>query len=108
MLVKLLGGLTLSSVLILSPAPAEAKDDIKKGKSLSMTCAACHGDQGKALVPIYPNLAGQNAPYLEMALKGFRDQSKKGGQAAAMYGVAAALSDDDIKALSAYYSSLKH
>lgn len=67
-------------------------------------CAACHGETGNTETPIYPKLAGQNKAYLEMTLKAYRDQSRKGVQAEAMYGVAAPLTDADIKQLSDYFS----
>ena len=86
---------------------ASAAGDVAAGKAKSMMCSGCHGADGKAIAPMYPNLKGQNAPYIEAALKGFKDKSRKGGQSAMMYGMAAPLSDADIKNLAAYYSSLK-
>ena len=62
---------------------------------------------GKAMVPNYPSLAGQNAAYIEGALKAYKTQERKGYQAAIMYGMAAALSDQDISDLAAYYASQK-
>ena len=66
------------------------------------TCAACHGADGKALQPIYPNLAGQYANYMEQALKEYRAGTRKNAIMAAQ---AAALSDADIRELAAYYSA---
>ena len=62
---------------------------------------------GVAMVPNYPSLAGQNAAYLEGALKAYKTQERKGYQAAIMYGMAAALSDQDIANLAAFYSEIK-
>ena len=81
--------------------------DIAAGKAKTAMCAACHGADGKAIMPIYPNLAGQNAPYLEAAMKAYKKQERKGGQSAVMYGMVAALTDADIKNIAAYYASLK-
>lgn len=81
--------------------------DAAAGKAKAAMCAACHGANGIASVPTYPNLAGQNAPYLESALKAYKLKQRSGGQAAIMYGMAAGLSDADIANLAAYYSSLK-
>jgi cytochrome c553 len=58
------------------------------------------------MIPTYPNLAGQKAAYLESSIKAYKTQERKGGQAALMYGMVAALSDDDIANLAAYFSSL--
>lgn len=80
--------------------------DIEAGKAKSVTCVACHGQNGISMVPMYPNLAGQKAPYLESSLKAYRSQERKGGNAAIMWGLAAPLSDDDIADLAAYYASL--
>ena len=68
--------------------------------------AACHGTDGKATGPIYPNLAGQNAAYLESALKAYREGQRGGGMSAIMAPQAAALSDQDIADIAAYFSSL--
>ncbi len=99
---------TLALALALSlPMMANAAGDVAAGKAKSMMCAGCHGADGIAIAPMYPNLKGQKAMYLESSLKAFKDQSRKGGQAAMMYGMAAPLTDADIKNLAAYYSSLK-
>lgn len=81
--------------------------DIEAGKKKAGMCAGCHGAKGVAAVKTYPNLAGQNAPYIELALKAYKKNQRKGGQAAMMSGMAATLSDADIANLAAYYSSLK-
>jgi cytochrome c553 len=83
-----------------------AAGDAAAGKAKAAACAGCHGQNGKALVPNYPSLAGQNAAYIEGALKAYKTQERKGYQAAIMYGMAAALSDQDMANLAAYYSSL--
>ena len=86
---------------------AVAAGDAAAGKGKVAACAGCHGMNGKAMVPTYPNLAGQNAAYLEGALKAYKTQERKGYQAAIMYGMAAALSDQDIADISAFYASQK-
>ncbi len=84
-----------------------AAGDAAAGKGKVAACAGCHGMNGKAMVPTYPNLAGQNAAYLEGALKAYKTQERKGYQAAIMYGMAAALSDQDIADIAAFYASQK-
>lgn len=86
---------------------AQAAGDAAAGKGKAAVCAACHGADGIAQVPVYPNLKGQNAPYLEGALKAYRDGQRMGGNAAIMTPMAKNLSDQDIADLAAYYSSLK-
>ncbi|MDB2705253.1 c-type cytochrome, partial [Pseudomonadota bacterium] len=53
--------------------------DAAAGKAKAAVCAACHGAGGVASIPIYPNLAGQNEPYLVSALKAYRGKERKGG-----------------------------
>jgi cytochrome c553 len=81
--------------------------DIAAGKAKSATCAACHGANGIATIPSYPNLAGQNAGYLEAALQAYKAGQRTSPQAAIMKGMAMPLSAADMKNLAAYYSSLK-
>jgi len=80
--------------------------DAVAGKSKSAVCAACHGANGKATIPTYPNLAGQNKAYLVSALKAYKKKERTGGMAAVMQAQTAALSDQDIENLAEYYSTL--
>jgi cytochrome c553 len=94
----------LSSVLALSALNhANAAGDIDAGKSSSVACAACHGNNGVSLIPSYPNLAGQKEQYLVASIKAYRDGGRKNP---IMTQMAANLSDDDIANLAAYFSSL--
>ncbi|ABC27548.1 Cytochrome c553 [Hahella chejuensis KCTC 2396] len=81
--------------------------DAAAGKAKSAVCAACHGADGKAVIPTYPSLAGQNEQYLVEAMKAYRSKNRSGGQAVIMQGQAAALSDEDIANLAAYYAGMK-
>lgn len=83
-----------------------AAADAEAGKAKAAVCAACHGQNGMAQIPTYPNLAGQNEQYLVSALNAYKNKQRNGGQAAIMQGQAAALSDTDIANLAAYYASL--
>ncbi len=94
-----------AAVVVSSAGFAAGNADAGKGKVA--VCASCHGANGIAMVPTYPNLAGQNAAYIEGALKAYKTQERKGYQAAIMYGMAAPLSDQDIADIAAYYASLK-
>jgi len=40
------------------------------------TCAACHGLNGRTVSPTFPNLAAQTAPYIELQLHAFKDQTR--------------------------------
>lgn len=84
-----------------------AAGDIAAGKASAALCASCHGANGIAVAPMYPNLAGQNEAYLVSALKTYREKERNGGMAAIMQMQAANLSDADIDNIAAYFSSLK-
>jgi len=76
------------------------------GKKTAALCASCHGTNGVATMPAYPNLAGQNEPYLVSSLKAYRDKQRNGGMSAIMQMQAAKLSDEDIDNIAAYFSGL--
>ena len=78
--------------------------DVKAGKAKSVTCAVCHGSAGISNSPLWPNLAGQKEKYLIKQLKDFKSGTRKDPTMAPMV---AALTDEDIKNLAAYYTSLK-
>ena len=78
--------------------------DIEAGKAKAAVCAACHGVEGKALIPNYPHLAGQNHAYLVKQLKAFKDDSR---QEPLMVPFMAPLTEADMENLAAFYASLK-
>lgn len=97
-----------SAVLILAPMGiAQAAGDAAAGEGKIAVCVACHGKDGIAMVPIYPNLKGQHAAYLESSLKAYREGQRAGGNAAIMTPMAKNLTDEDIADLAAYYSSVE-
>lgn len=63
-------------------------------------CIACHGLQGESLAPIYPKLNGQWEKYLRLQLLAYRDGKRENG---IMNGMAATLTDDEIRALAKHY-----
>ena len=90
--------------LAMLPATAAAKGNPAAGKSKSVTCQACHGLDGKAITPEYPNLGGQHESYLVKALRDYRDGRRTNP---VMGPMAAGLSDQDIADLAAWYASQK-
>ena len=100
--------LTLACLaLMASAAPAFAKGDARKGKSLAYTCTGCHGIADyKNAYPSYrvPKIGGQGEQYFIVALNEF----KKGERShPTMQAQAGSFSDEDIANIAAYLSSLK-
>jgi cytochrome c553 len=96
------------------PAPAAAAGGAGRGQQLAakgdetkrvQACANCHGPGGAGEPPIYPYLAGQHANYLTAAMGAWKSGARKTDQSGQMVQIARALSDADVAALSAYFSS---
>ena len=83
---------------------ANAAGDAAAGKSKSAVCMACHGPTGTSPNPLWPNLAGQKAPYLVKQLKDFKSGARKDPIMAPM---AAPLSAQDMENLAAFFSTQK-
>ncbi|HDY7510860.1 TPA: cytochrome c [Vibrio vulnificus] len=84
-----------------------AAGDVAAGQAKAAVCAACHGADGMATIPGYPNLKGQNEQYLVSAIKAYKNKERNGGLAVVMQAQAGMLNDADIANLAAYYASLK-
>nr|WP_234642085.1 c-type cytochrome [Delftia tsuruhatensis] len=92
--------------LLLLCRPALAAD-VEAGRARYALCASCHGGDGRSTVmPQYPKIAGQNAPYTASALKAYREGRRGGTFAALMAETAKSLSDEDISNLAAYIATL--
>lgn len=76
--------------------------DQAAGKAAAAACAGCHGDQGISGNPATPSLAGQDAQYIAAALKAYKDASRSDET---MKGLAAALDDNGMKNLAAFYAA---
>ena len=94
--------------LLASPAARPAAPDaVALGREKYVQCASCHGSDGRStVIPQYPKIGGQSAPYVVNALKAYRDGRRLGTFAAVMAEVAKPLSDADIVNLAAYVESL--
>jgi cytochrome c553 len=66
-------------------------------------CVSCHGQDGVAIAPIYPSLAGQHEDYIVRALNEYKHGGRKNP---VMKGFAANLKDEDIAQIAAYFSRL--
>lgn len=79
---------------------------IQPAKLVQEVCANCHGLHGRSVAPTFPNLAGQQAAYIEMQLNQFREHTRADPHARAyMWGIASNMSNAMIKGLAKYFSS---
>lgn len=69
-------------------------------------CAGCHTPDGAGIPAQYPRLSGQHAEYSEAQLVAFRGGTRT--NSIEMTGVAARLSDREIKAVADYTAGLRH
>ena len=73
---------------------------------VSNACSKCHGYNGVSISPIFPVLAGQVPGYIEIELRLFRQRGRSDPHARAfMWGIARALTDEQIKGVARYFSS---
>lgn len=103
---KLLASLLTAAIFAAPVFPAvaaggtPAKVDAAKGEaSYAAVCVACHAADGNSTVPLQPKLAGQHPEYLAKQLREFKDGKRNDP---VMKGFASALSDDDMRNISAW------
>ncbi|MEY4420446.1 MAG: hypothetical protein RLZZ498_1042 [Pseudomonadota bacterium] len=108
---KLIASFLIAAALaapVLSQAaePAKAaKPDLAKGEaSFNAACAACHGAGGNSAVPVNPSLAQQHPDYIVKQLQEFKSGKRANP---IMMGMAASLSDEDMKNIGAWLGTQK-
>jgi cytochrome c553 len=103
-----LAALASSFAVSQSALAADVVGNAKAGQSKNALCIGCHGIEGyRASFPaVYsvPMIAGQNAKYLENALKAYKTGERKHPT---MRSIAVSLSEQDMADLAAYYSNVK-
>ncbi len=98
--------LALALLTLSLPAIAADKGDATAGKTKAYTCTGCHGIAGwKNAYPNYhvPKIAGQNFDYLVTALNSYQKGERKHPT---MRAQAESMSDQDIRDIATYLSSL--
>jgi cytochrome c553 len=107
---KLIASLLISAALLApvlshanAPAAPAAKADLAKGEATyAAACSSCHGADGNSGSPAYPKLAQQHPDYLVKQLQEFKSGKRAN---AIMSGMAAGLSDEDMKNVAAWLGS---
>ena len=96
-------GLMLSVAFGMSAQAAEevAKPVSTTENTVKTVCSACHGLDGNSVITANPKLAAQHPEYLVKQLSEFKSGKRAN---AVMTGMAAGLSDDDMKGLAAYFA----
>ena len=101
---KLLASL-LTAAVVAAPAFSAAAADLAKGQeTYGGVCIACHGEAGKSVLQENPVLAQQHPEYLVKQLSEYKSGKRNN---AIMLGMAAMLSDEDMKNVSAYLAQQK-
>jgi len=78
---------------------------IEAGRAKAATCTACHGAEGVAAAPQWPNLAGQHETYLVAALETY----KHGGRVdMVMNPLIGPLDEQTIEELAAFFAAQPH
>ena len=70
-------------------------------------CSGCHGPAGAGIPAQYPRLSGQFAEYIAAQLKGFKEGGRANDPNAAMRGVAARMTEREIRAVAEYAAGLR-
>ncbi len=94
---------SMGNVEIVTSTSAKAiyAGDVKAGQEKSAMCVSCHGADGNSPVPTYPKLAGQSANYMAKQLADFKSGDRVDP---VMAGMVAALSEQDMHDLAAYFA----
>jgi len=95
-----------ASVVLLSAQTSSAQmPDVAAGRKRAEVCMACHGENGRAVVPGVPHLAGQNRDYLAQALRDYRLARERHNPT--MTEMAKPLSDVDIDNIAGFFHGLR-
>lgn len=88
----------------IQPALAQMPD-VAAGRKRAEVCMACHGENGRAVVPGVPHLAGQDRDYLAQALRDYRLAQERHNPT--MTEMAKPLSDADIDNIAGFFHGLR-
>ena len=109
------GALAVLAALCFASAPSAADQlhDLRSakpihgnaaaGKDKANICMACHGSDGHAVVPQFPNLGGQSPTYLYLQMQAYKEGRR---EHATMQAQLAPMSDADLRNLSAFFASM--
>jgi cytochrome c553 len=91
-----------AAAVVVAPEPTA----LNAQQLVSNACSKCHGFNGVSTSPLFPILAGQVPGYIESELRLFRQRGRSDPHARAfMWGIARALTDEQIKGVALYFST---
>ena len=98
--------LSASTAFAADPAPAapKAKPDLVKGQASFASCVGCHGADGNSGTPANPKLAQQHPEYIVKQLQEYKSGKRAN---AIMSGIAAGLSEEDMKNIAFWVTTNK-
>lgn len=100
--------LSMGASLVLLMGSAYAAAPVAPPAIVTTTCSACHGLNGVSLVPSFPDLAGQGAPYLIKQIRDFQNHTRADPMAKSiMWAMAATIPKNQIKQIADYFASQK-
>jgi cytochrome c553 len=82
-----------------------SEEKIEAGRAKAATCVACHGPEGVAAAPQWPNLAGQYENYLQVALESYKNGDRID---LVMNPLMAPLDAQSIEELAAFFAAQPH
>ena len=86
----------------IAAADGIVEGDADAGEAKAITCAACHGQDGNSVNPVWPSIAGQHATYIVEQLQAFKGGSRN---EPLMLGQVMMLNDEDMRNLAVFYSA---
>ncbi|MAA72161.1 MAG: cytochrome c4 [Bermanella sp.] len=96
--------LAISLMLSLGLVAGAHAGDAQAGKKIAGSCAACHGQDGNSAAPSFPKIAGLGEKYILKQLMEFKSGDRDN---AIMKGQVAALSNEQMADLAAYFAGNK-
>ncbi|MEZ5544235.1 MAG: c-type cytochrome [Lysobacteraceae bacterium] len=77
--------------------------NVEAGREKAAVCTNCHGENGKAMAPLFPSVAGLPESYLYWKLMAFKQSTRTDS---VMTPLVSANTEEDLRDIAAFYASL--
>ncbi len=81
---------------------ARQSDSSPRGQILALSCASCHGTDGKS-VSVIPTINGRSVEYIETALKGYKSGDRP---STVMARHAKGYTDEELRLIAEYFGTI--